>query len=385
MKLFSFFLPQFHQTFHNNKWWGDGFTEWTLVKNAKKMYEEHRQPRIPYGGYYNLVDSNEIELQAKKAKTHGIDGFVLYDYWYEGERILDQPLELILKNKNWDIGFSLCWANHSWTRSWKNRKGAADVLIDQTYESTSQDRQMYFKHIVRVFEDSRCNRINGQPIFHIYKPADIPELNVFIDELRNFVKKSTNEDVHISAIMTDWKKDKSFLNLFDSITMSQPALALYAPENILVGKLTKSSNYTKSIIRSSPLWLQKIFYTAQDKLIKDRIRLCNYDDIWKMILTQTKETQQSAPLKVFPSGFVDFDNTARYKNRALIMSEFTPEKFESYMYQLFATNREQVTFLYAWNEWSEGMYMEADMRYGNARLECLANAKNQYIRSLKDT
>ncbi len=131
MKIITFYLPQFHEIPENNEWWGKGFTEWVNVKKAQPLYEGHEQPRVPLNeNYYNLLDPNVQVWQAKIAKEYGVYGFCYYHYWFNGKLLLEKPMENMLKNRDIDIPFCVCWANEPWTRAWV---GETKVLIPQLY------------------------------------------------------------------------------------------------------------------------------------------------------------------------------------------------------------------------------------------------------------
>ena len=120
MKKFAYYLPQFHEIEENNRWWGKGFTEWVNVKKAQPLFKGHKQPIIPLNkNYYNLENPNILVWQANLAKKYGVDGFIFYNYYFCGKKLLEKPAKILLKNNNIPMKFFFCWANHSWFRSWE--------------------------------------------------------------------------------------------------------------------------------------------------------------------------------------------------------------------------------------------------------------------------
>ena len=60
-KVITLYFPQFHRTKENDAWWGEGFTDWTNVKQGTPQFPGHRQPRVPLNdNYYDLTDVNVI-------------------------------------------------------------------------------------------------------------------------------------------------------------------------------------------------------------------------------------------------------------------------------------------------------------------------------------
>ena len=203
MKILAMYLPQFHRTPENDKWWGEGFTEWTTVRKAKPLFLNHAQPHEPQE-YYNLLDKDVMIKQAELMHKYGVDGMCFYHYYFEdGIKILEKPAENLLKWKEINMPFCFYWANQSWVRTWSNLQDANvwvdtldndekregdGVLLRQAYGGREQWKK-HFDYLLPFFKDSRYIRKDGRPLFIIYKPEDIKDLAEMKDYWNELMEK----------------------------------------------------------------------------------------------------------------------------------------------------------------------------------------------------
>lgn len=141
VKVIANYLPQFHVIPQNSQWWGEGYTDWVAVKQAKPQFKGHHQPRVPLGGvYYSLDDPKVLQQQADLAKKYNVYGFGMYHYWFSSDlQLLQKPAELLLAHPEIDIHFMFIWDNASWTRTW-TRKGAANDWAPK-FDRTSKGKE----------------------------------------------------------------------------------------------------------------------------------------------------------------------------------------------------------------------------------------------------
>lgn len=372
MKIITFYLPQFHEIKENNEWWGKGFTEWTNVKKAKPLFTGHNQPRIPENNnYYNLLNVDTIKWQADLAKKAGIYGFCFYHYWFDGHLLLEKPIELFLKNPEIDINFCLSWANEDWTNAWVSTSNK--TLISQTYGNKEQWKD-HFDYLLKFFKDNRYIKEKGKPIFVIYRPEIIPCCNEMLDYWQELAKEAGLPGIkfayqHVNFGMMKDKDDTRF----DYQIEYQPQYSKYINASLKKGKLY---SYKQKI----DIFLQKYFHVSLDLSALQSNKgpnQENYDYIWKSILNQSPISDKS-----IPGAFVDWDNTPRRGSRGSLMVGVTPEKFGAYLKEQMRRShliyKKDMLFLFAWNEWAEGGYLEPDLKNGNKYLKGIRKAVDEY-------
>ena len=169
-KVFAAYLPQYHETEDNNKFWGLGYTDWVGVRNAKPQFDGHKQPKVPLNeNYYDLTNYESIIWQANLAKEYGIDGFNIYHYWFkDGKQELQKPAEILLQHKEININFFFTWDNASWRRTWGNIQGndwapAFDKNMSKSGSATLVEFQYgeepqwkaHFEYLLQFFKDER--------------------------------------------------------------------------------------------------------------------------------------------------------------------------------------------------------------------------------------
>jgi hypothetical protein len=170
---FAYYLPQFYPTAHNDRYWGEGFTEWVSVVRA------HRGHRSPPGtvvtpgelGFYDLRDPSVRRAQAGLARAAGLSAFCLYHYWSAGSRPMPVVEDLILGDGQPDLPFFLGWANHDWTLAWK---GDPTVTLRQEYDEHEDDRHIGF--LLEAMRDPRYWTVDGRHVLWVYDPMSIPRL-----------------------------------------------------------------------------------------------------------------------------------------------------------------------------------------------------------------
>lgn len=163
-----------------------GFTEWTNVAKARPRFWGHYQPHLPADlGFYDLRLAEVKELQAKMAREYGISAFCYYHYWFNGRRILEKPMEDILRTGKPDFPFMFCWANENWTKGWSNKPD--DILLQQNY--SLEDDKKHIAYLLNVFKDPRYLRIDNRPVIAIYRSTLIPDVSATLNLWRDEAKK----------------------------------------------------------------------------------------------------------------------------------------------------------------------------------------------------
>src|SRR5690242_2924844 len=67
-KVLAYYFPNWHVDRRNDDWFGQGWTEWDLLRSARPRFEGHRQPRVPALGELDESDPRAAEIQIDLAR-----------------------------------------------------------------------------------------------------------------------------------------------------------------------------------------------------------------------------------------------------------------------------------------------------------------------------
>ena len=369
MKLIAFYLPQFYEFEENNQWWGKGFTEWTNVKKAKPLFNNHYQPHPYKNNYYTLDSIEAFQQQIQWAKEFGIYGFCFYHYWMGfGKLLMEKPLEMFRDNKQLDIPYCLSWANHNWARSWVG--GDKEILMQQQYGDESEWRAHY-EYLLTFFRDPRYIKIDGKVALLIYLPEEIPNRSQMLKKL----KERAISDGLGGICYIGQGAGYAY-----KCAEQQDELSYCVQYEPNYTKMHNSKDeIMKSLLRNPGYVFNRISQNAKHKIgkvlgiPKFELTIHNYDAFWKQILGY-----KNVPKKMIPCAFTSFDNTPRRDVRGQVYYKSTPKKFEKYLTKLLIKARDvykkDIVFINAWNEWGEGAVLEPDKKYEFGYLEAVKNA-----------
>ncbi len=364
----AIYLPQFHPIPENDEWWGKGFTEWTNVTKGKPRFKGHYQPHMPADlGFYDLRLEESRLAQEALAKENNIYGFCYYHYWFNGKRVLHEPLDRKLNSPKEDLPFMLCWANENWTRAWDGSEHL--VLLKQEYNE-DDDRQ-HIKFLIPLFKDERYIKVQGKPVFFFYKPSMFPNMKKTLEIFREEARNAGLElylcwfERHLGWINED-AKDADF----DASAEFQPLSKTYNEFFNMKSKKNKKITF-KNLKRKSISAKNKIIEMI-GKDTKLFTRIIDYKEFVEFDLSREKVKS-----KVYPGISPMWDNSSRRVNqKATVFKNSTPELFKKWYQgksEKFTPFSEEENFLFinAWNEWAEGNHLEPCQKWGKAYLEAL--------------
>lgn len=344
MEILAFYFPGLYVIPENEAWWGEGFSEWTHLRQATALYPGHRPPQGPSElGFYDPRDDDVRVAQAALASSFGLTGFIYWHYWFEGRQPFHETVDRIMSSGAPTFGFCTAWANGSWTRAWS---GSAEVLLKQTYPGAEDDRA-HFEYLRPMFTDERHVRLDGRPVFFVWAPHDLPDAGAFVERWRSMAEEIGG--IYLVAIVTTWKQGEVYRAAdrdgFDAaVTFKFPRARRSVRDRL----------YAKTLAR----WLGKrptrYVYDEQPPIIEGDIGI-----------------------PVLPQVMPNWDNTPRRGRNGVVLTRTSPRHFERQVRtaaqraQRLAPGH-QALVVTSWNEWGEGSHLEPDERNGRAWLEALA-------------
>ncbi len=363
----AIYLPQFHPIPENDEWWGKGFTEWTNVTKAKPLFKDHYQPHLPADlGFYDLRLEETRMAQEALAKQYGIYGFCYYHYWFNGKRMLHEPLDRKLQNENEDLPFMLCWANENWTRTWDGLE--KNVLLQQNY--SKEDDIDHINYLIKFFKDKRYIRVDNKPVLAIYKTHLVSNIKETITLWRQEASKHGLE-LYICRFENfeyygaEYIKDAGF-----------DAAIEFMPHG------RKMMDY-RSLLHKR--FIKNIFKRVINKIVCkylsffDKDNLATYTSLRDGVIdyedfVEYAKKYPPVQYKLYPGITPSWDNSARKKKSFFIFKKASPKAYGNWLKHILKnfepfSPEENFIFINAWNEWAEGNHLEPCSKWKRSYLE----------------
>lgn len=363
-----YYFPNYHVDPRNEKVHGPGWTEWQLVKHAGPRFPGHEQPKVPLWGHEDESDPLVMEKKIDAAADHGIDHFIFDWYHYEDGLFLERCLEDgFLKARNVDrLEFGLMWANHDWCNVHPMSRMFGKELLYPGHVSPRMFGYITDLIIDRYFKHPSYLMVDGCPYFSIYDLSKFVDIHgsveatrKAIDGFREKVRAAGFPDLHFNAVA--WGK---------------PVL----PQEVVIKDLPQLVAALGFDSVTSYVW---IHHADLDKtpFTPFEVVLNRYLDVWARM-------EEEYDIPYFPNITMGWDNSPRTLQsdiwEPLPESTFsnciggnTPEAFrralETYRERLGRRPGPNLMSINAWNEWTEGSYIEPDTVNGMGYLEAIAD------------
>lgn len=361
----AYYFPSYHVDPRNEAIHGPGWTEWELMRCAGPRFTGHAQPKTPLWGYEDESDPAVFGRKIDAAAGHGIDCFIFDWYWYDDGPFLERGLErgFLGASNAHRLKFALMWANHDWVNIHPaGFAGRPSLLYPGAVTRATFDTLA--EYVIRhYFGHPSYWRIDGCPYFSIYELYRLIDglggVEATRDALEHFRARTQAAgfpDLHLNAVV--W----GVQILPGEQAINDPAA--------LVTALGFASV-------TSYVWIHHVplldFPTTA------------YEQVMDAATAHWRHATAEFPLPYHPNVTMGWDasprtlQSDRFANAGYpfmpVLEGNTPTAFKSALARartfLDAQPGPKILSINAWNEWTEGSYLEPDTTTGMAYLEAV--------------
>ncbi len=363
----AYYFPNFHPGDpRNTRWHGQGWTEWELVKRAEPRFPGHRQPRVPLWGYEDEADPAVMERKIQSAADAGLSAFIFDWYWYEDGPYLEAALDrgfLQAKNSR-ELKFSLMWANHDWVDIHPASRNTPPAVLQPGAVSPRAFFEAADHMIGTYFRHPSYWRPDGRAYLSFYMIAglvagfgSVEEARRALDELRRRARAAGCGELHLNAviwgeqILPGEKRVEDVNGLLEALGFD--SISSYVWMHHQPFDSFPSVSYARYRDASARDW----------RVFSDRYRLPYFPNVTVGWDSSPRTTQSDAFENLgYPWISVLEDNSpAEFEQAVRLVARFLDE----------GRTVPPVFTINAWNEWTEGSYLEPDSFHGMGYLEAL--------------
>lgn len=357
MRFAAYVYPGWHPIPERDRAFHPGFTEWELVDSCRPGFPGHNQPKVPALGPYDDRDPHAVELRIRTARGLGVDAFVWGLFWCRGKRVFEDALDHGFLGSPYcrETPFAVMWANRMPRRVLPVRSPDAPTISDRRrVPSDVEDFVSLVRTVARTyFSLPNYLTVGGLPYFSIF------DSTFFLRELGQDWARVAVETAKV------WLRDNGFPGMHLAAIEPNPE-ALPQVRDVGFDSVTHYVNL--------PDWKGP---PKQDYRTSAAARSSEWSR-W----------QEGSGLPYMPSVSPGWDASPRgadfgtkrpdrYPWAPVITGE-APELFHEALCRAVAYPsrlEDPLVMVASLNEWSEGHYLEPDLRHGLGWLEAVKAAR----------
>ena len=344
---------------------GVDWSEWELVKAAKPRFPGHDQPKVPLWGYTDEKDPKVMGQKIEAASEYGIDCFIFDWYMYEDGPFLNQCIDDgFLKAKNvGKIKFALMWANHDWNEIHPYTRGTPQKLLYPGKVSPKKFDEISDILVSQYFTCPNYWKIDGKAYFSIYDIQKFMEGFGSVEATRTAMKRLNDKAVAAGLKGVHW-------NL---VAWGRPILPVEkVPANY--PELVKLLGF-ESV--TSYVWVHHVDLPE---------RQTDYNKARDQYFRYWEQAKRDYKVPYYPNVSMGWDPSPRCDLKSgwgnygypftNTIGNNTPENFRTALQKtkdklLSDPTGPRIMNINCWNEWTEGSYLEPDVKNKFGYLEAV--------------